>query len=186
MLSVKSRIFWIWKGMVSRMTTLVEKETDDEIGFDYEEILGKVIIKAIELEKCPYQCEVSVTFTDDNGIRELNRDFRNLDVPTDVLSFPMADYSPPADFSILGEDEAAAMYFNPESGELLLGDIIISLERAKEQAKEYGHSLKREVCFLTAHSMLHLMGYDHMADRDREVMESKQDEILNALGITRD
>lgn len=98
----------------------------------------------------------------------------------------MADYSPPADFSILGEDEAAAMYFNPESGELLLGDIIISLERAKEQAKEYGHSLKREVCFLTAHSMLHLMGYDHMADRDREVMESKQDEILNALGITRD
>lgn len=78
------------------------------------------------------------------------------------------------------------MYFNPESGELLLGDIIISLERAKEQAKEYGHSLKREVCFLTAHSMLHLMGYDHMADRDREVMESKQDEILNALGITRD
>ena len=113
--------------MVSRMTILVEKETDDEIGFDYEEILGKVIIKAIELEKCPYQCEVSVTFTDDNGIRELNRDFRNLDVPTDVLSFPMADYSPPADFSILGEDEAAAMYFNPESGELLLGDIIISL-----------------------------------------------------------
>ena len=107
MLSVKSRIFWIWKGMVSRMTILVEKETDDEIGFDYEEILGKVIIKAIELEKCPYQCEVSVTFTDDNGIRELNRDFRNLDVPTDVLSFPMADYSPPADFSILGEDEAA-------------------------------------------------------------------------------
>lgn len=103
MLSVKSRIFWIWKGMVSRMTILVEKETDDEIGFDYEEILGKVIIKAIELEKCPYQCEVSVTFTDDNGIRELNRDFRNLDVPTDVLSFPMADYSPPADFPFLGK-----------------------------------------------------------------------------------
>ena len=78
------------------------------------------------------------------------------------------------------------MYFNPETGELLLGDIVISIERAKEQAEEYGHSLKREICFLTAHSMLHLMGYDHMEDEERVIMEQKQEQILNALGITRD
>jgi len=141
------------KEKIYQQMFLDKKVNQNKIRFVLPKRIGEVyttselsehdIIKAIEFEKCPYQCEVSVTFTDDNGIRELNRDFRNLDVPTDVLSFPMADYSPPADFSILGEDEAAAMYFNPESGELLLGDIIISLERAKEQAKEYGHSLKR-------------------------------------------
>lgn len=78
------------------------------------------------------------------------------------------------------------MYFNLESGELLLGDIVISVERAKEQAQEYGHSLEREISFLTAHSMLHLMGYDHMEEEEREVMEQKQEEILQKLGITRD
>lgn len=168
------------------MTILMEKETDYEIGFDYGKLLKKVVAKSIELENCPYECEVNITFTDDNGIRLLNRDFRGLDVPTDVLSFPMAEYVPPADFSMLEEEGAAAAYFNPGSGELLLGDIVISLERADEQAKQYGHSLKREICFLTAHSMLHLMGYDHMAEEERKVMEDKQEEILNALGITRD
>ncbi len=168
------------------MTILMEKETDFETGFDYKKLLKKVVAKSIELENCPYECEVNITFTDDNGIRVLNRDFRGLDVPTDVLSFPMAEYTVPADFSMREEDGAVASYFNPESGELLLGDIVISLERADEQAKQYGHSLKREVCFLTAHSMLHLMGYDHMEEEDRKVMEDKQEEILNALGITRD
>lgn len=174
------------KGLVIYMTILIEKETDDNVGFDYKEILEGVVLKSIELANCPYECEVDITFTDDSGICRLNKDFRGIDSPTDVLSFPMADYSPPADFSILESDETQAQYFNPESGELLLGDIVISVERAKKQAAEYGHSLKREICFLTAHSMLHLMGYDHMTDKDREAMENKQDEILNALGIIRD
>lgn len=168
------------------MTILMEKEVDDELDFDYEKLLKEVIVKAIEQEGCPYECEVNLTFTDNDGIRELNRDFRDLDIPTDVLSFPMVDYDSPADFSHLDKDEAVAMYFNPETGELLLGDIVISIERAKEQAEEYGHSLKREICFLTAHSMLHLMGYDHMEDEERVIMEQKQEQILNALGITRD
>lgn len=168
------------------MTILMENEADEKIDFDYEKLLKKVIIKAVELEKCPYECEVNLTFTDNNGIRELNRDFRGLDVPTDVLSFPMVDFSKPADFTIFDDDNTIAMYFNPESGELLLGDIVISTERAKEQAEEYGHSLKREICFLTAHSMLHLMGYDHMDESEKAVMEEKQDNILNSLGITRD
>ncbi len=168
------------------MTILMEKETDEPLDFDYEKLLTSVVEQAIEQEKCPYECEVNITFTDNNGIRELNREFRDLDVPTDVLSFPMVDYEAAADFSMLESEEAIAMYFNPESGELLLGDIVISIERAKEQAKEYGHSLKREICFLTAHSMLHLMGYDHMEDEERIVMEKKQEEILNALGIIRE
>lgn len=172
--------------MVIYMTILIEKETDDNVGFDYKEILENVVLKSIELESCPYECEVNITFTNNSGICRLNRDFRGIDNPTDVLSFPMADYSPPANFSILESKKAVVQYFNPESGELLLGDIVISIERAKKQAKEYGHSLKREICFLTAHSMLHLMGYDHMTDRDKETMENKQDEILNTLGITRD
>ena len=168
------------------MTILMENEQELDLGFDYEKVLKLVIEKALEQEKCPYECEVNLTFTDNNGIRELNRDFRDLDIPTDVLSFPMVDYEAPADFSHLDSDEAVAMYFNPESGELLLGDIVISIERTREQAKEYGHSLKREIAFLTAHSMLHLMGYDHMADDERIIMEQKQEKILNTLGITRD
>ena len=168
------------------MTILMEDEQELDIGFDYEIVLRQVIEKALELEKCPYECEVNVTFTDNEGIRNINREFRELDVPTDVLSFPMVDYEAPADYGILESDDALAMYFNPESGELLLGDIVISVERAFEQAENYGHSIKREICFLTAHSMLHLLGYDHMEDEERIVMEKKQEEILNALGIKRD
>lgn len=168
------------------MTILMEKEVEDEIAFQYEKVLESVIRQAVKLEQCPYECEVNLTFTDDEGIREINREFRELDAPTDVLSFPMIDYLSPADFSGLEREEAMAQYFNPETGELLLGDIVISLERAREQAQEYGHSLKREICFLTAHSMLHLFGYDHMEDGERVLMEKKQEEILESLGITRE
>ena len=168
------------------MTILMENEVDASFDFEYEKLLEEVIIQALDYEKCPYECEINLTFTDDDGIRIINSEFRGLDIPTDVLSFPMVEYETPADFENLDSDENFAMYFNPESGELLLGDIVISVERAKLQAKEYGHSLKREICFLTAHSMLHLLGYDHMTDDERVIMEKKQDDILNILGITRD
>lgn len=168
------------------MTVLMEKETEEEIDFDYESAIEQVIRQAIEMEQCPYECEVNVTFTDNEGIRNMNREFRELDVPTDVLSFPMIEYPSPADFSILDPESGMAGSFNPETGELLLGDIVISLERAKEQAEEYGHSLKREICFLVVHSILHLFGYDHMEDEERLQMEDKQEEVLRILGITRD
>ena len=168
------------------MSTFIENEYENKIDVDYEDIIKQVIEGAINYVECPYECEVNVTFTDNEGIRNINREFRELDVPTDVLSFPMVDYEAPADYGILESDDALAMYFNPESGELLLGDIVISVERAFEQAENYGHSIKREICFLTAHSMLHLLGYDHMEDEERIVMEKKQEEILNALGIKRD
>ena len=113
----------------------------------------------------------------------MNREHRGIDRPTDVLSFPNVDYETPADFS--GIEDSIEDYFDPESGELCLGDIVISVDKVLEQAKEYGHSPKREYAFLIAHSMLHLLGYDHMEPEEAAVMEHKQEEILNRLGITR-
>ncbi len=167
------------------MTILIEKETEDTPDFAYEEIIEKVIGQALQQEGCPYECEINLTFTDNQGIREMNRNFRGLDVPTDVLSFPMISFDSPADFSFLREESPVGC-FHPETGELLLGDIVISLERAREQAQEYGHSLKREISFLVAHSMLHLFGYDHMEEEEREEMEQRQEKILQDLGIVRD
>ncbi len=167
------------------MTIRMEKETDETLDFAYEPILEQVICKAAQQEGCPYELEVNLTFTDDQGIQELNRQFRGMDRPTDVLSFPMVDYEAPADFTLLEDPGAQAAYFHPETGELLLGDIVISIERARRQALEYGHSLKREICFLTAHSMLHLFGYDHIEEKERMAMEAKQEEILQSLGIIR-
>ena len=167
------------------MTIWMEKETEEEIDFAYEPVVEDVVRQSIKMEHCPYECEVNVTFTDNEGIRNMNREFRELDVPTDVLSFPMVEYSVPADFTALDQETDIAGNFNPETGELLLGDIVISLGRAREQAEEYGHSLKRELSFLIAHSMLHLFGYDHMEDEERLIMEDKQEAILQSLGITR-
>ena len=116
-------------------------------------------------------------------IQEANRNFRDIDRPTDVLSFPMVDYSSPSDFSSV--NESPECYLNPETDELVLGDIMISVDKVYEQAEEYGHSSKREFAFLIAHSMLHLLGYDHMEDEERVVMETKQEAVLEALGITR-
>ncbi|MCR5148712.1 MAG: rRNA maturation RNase YbeY, partial [Eubacterium sp.] len=118
------------------------------------------------------------------GIRIINKENRDIDKPTDVLSFPMLDYNEPADFS-LAEDNTYD-YFDAETGNLLLGDIVISLDKVYSQAEEYGHSPKREIAFLTAHSMLHLFGYDHMEEEERKVMEELQEEILTQKGYSRD
>lgn len=122
--------------------------------------------------------EISVMLTDNEGIQALNALHRNIDRPTDVLSFPMFDYDENGEIM---EDYAE---FN-EMGDLCLGDIVISLERAKEQAEDYGHSFVREVTFLTVHSMLHLLGYDHMTPEDEEEMFGYQNDILEEMGISR-
>ena len=106
-----------------------------------------------------------------------------MDAPTDVLSFPMLEYDTPSDFEHVEEDFADC--FNPETGELMLGDIMISVDKVEEQAEKYGHSTTRELAFLVAHSMLHLCGYDHMEDEERLVMEAKQNEILEGKGYCR-
>ena len=150
-----------------------------------KEVVSDVIDAALDYISCPYECEISVLFTDDPTIQEINRDNRKIDAPTDVLSFPMLEYETPGDFSFL-EEESSIGSFHPETGELLLGDIVISLDRAESQAREYGHSLIRETAFLTAHSMLHLFGFDHMEDSERMEMERMQEEILTGRGYTRD
>lgn len=165
------------------MTFYVENETGKELEFDAEAVAGDVIAEALDHEKCPYEVTVNVLLTDNEGIRGLNSRFRGMDRPTDVLSFPNVDYRSPADFD--GIEDAEADYFDPESGELYLGDIAVSVDRVHEQAGEYGHSPKREYAFLIAHSMLHLLGYDHMEDAEAAVMEQRQEEILSRLGITR-
>lgn len=164
------------------MTLHIEYETDVSLDLDYEDIINTVVNAALDYEDCPYEIELNVILTDNASIQEINRDYRNIDAPTDVLSFPLIYYQVPSDFSKVEDSDDN---FNPETGELLLGDIIVSVEKVMSQAEEYGHSIKRELGFLIAHSMLHLCGYDHMEEEERTVMENKQREILDSLGITR-
>lgn len=165
------------------MTVNIDYESEDRLDLPYETIIQEIVEEAVDYEDCPYEAEVNVLLTDNEGIRQINRQYRQIDSPTDVLSFPMADYDEPADFDRL--EEQGADYFNPETGELLLGDIVISVDKVKEQALKYGHSESRELAFLVAHSMLHLFGYDHMEDEERRVMEGKQEEILERKGYRR-
>ncbi|NCB91448.1 MAG: rRNA maturation RNase YbeY [Clostridia bacterium] len=164
------------------MTIEFEDEQSQSFDFDFQDVAKQVIEAVLDQEKCPYEADVSLVLTDNEGIQHTNREFRGIDKATDVLSFPMVDFPAPADYSILEEDESC---FHPDSGELILGDIMISVPRALEQSMEYGHSVKREYAFLIAHSMLHLLGYDHMEDDERKVMEEKQEQVLRYLKIER-
>ncbi len=168
------------------MTFYVEFDEgiDNSYDFDTDEVVKAVAEAVLEMEACPYEVCVNVLVTDNEGIKEFNRQYRDIDKETDVLSFPNMDFDKPGVFDIAEEREAD--YFDPESGELVLGDIILSVDRIKEQAESYGHSQKREFAFLVAHSMLHLCGYDHMEEMEAAVMEGKQEAVLKGLGITRD
>lgn len=167
------------------MSIIIENEYVGKMLPDYESIIEEIVEAALDYENCPYECEVSVTLVDDETIHQVNKEFRNIDRATDVLSFPALDYEEAGNFDWLENDDQIAS-FNPETGELVLGDIMISMEHVEAQAKEYGHSQRREFAFLIAHSMLHLMGYDHMVEEERVVMERKQEEILQMKNYTRD
>lgn len=162
----------------------LENETEAVFDFPIEETAYAVIKKVLEVEACPYNVEVNVLITDNEGIREYNRQMRDIDAPTDVLSFPNLDYDAPSVFYI--DPVSEADYRNPENGNIIFGDIILNAERVFSQAEEYGHSVKREYAFLIAHSMYHLCGYDHMTDEEAKIMESRQEEILSLLQITRE
>jgi probable rRNA maturation factor len=165
------------------MTINFEYEATEQLNFDYELLLKKVVEECLDYEECPYESEVSILFTNDLDIQQINQEFRGIDAATDVLSFPSIEYETAGDFSML--EASIVDCFHPETGELLLGDIVISVDRAKLQAKEFDHTLEREIAFLTAHSMFHLMGYDHMEEDERILMEAKQKDILNKLQILR-
>ncbi len=140
---------------------------------DMEQLIESCTRAALEEEGIEEDAQVSVTLVDNDAIREINNEHRGIDRATDVLSFP------------LGDDDSFDT--DPETGAILLGDIVISLQRAAEQAEEYGHSFRREVAFLITHSLFHLLGYDHVdSEEDEKLMFGKQDKVLEKLGITRD
>lgn len=156
------------------MTILTDNRTGQPFPPELEEAVEKAAAKALEYEGFEKDCEISVSIVDDAEIRQINKQFRQIDRATDVLSFPQLTFEE-------GDEPE-----RNENGEILLGDVVISLERATAQAAEYGHSLKREVAFLTAHSMLHLMGYDHMEPGEEAEMFRRQKEILLLAGFPRE
>ncbi len=135
----------------------------DRVGYSVKMLVRRAIEATLAYEKFEKDTEVSVSFTDNDGIRAINREYRDIDAPTDVLSFPMLDFDDMDNTSI--------------------GDIVISLERAAEQAEEFGHSFEREVAFLTVHSVLHLLGYDHMNEVDETDMRARQREVMKVMGL---
>ena len=157
--------------MKNKVMIYFTNETDSPVTYGLKMLVRRSVIAALEYEGFYNDAEVSVTFTDNEGIRRINSEFRGIDKPTDVLSFPLTDFE--------GGDE-------PPTDEpfISLGDIVISLERAREQAEEFGHSFERECAFLCVHSMLHLLGYDHVGSGEEDAeMRRRQSEILVRMGL---
>lgn len=152
------------------MTVVITNEQDKiEIPADWEEKINRVAAICLREEQMPEEAEVDLLFVDNDAIREMNREYRDKDTATDVLSFPMYEADEEID-----DDE-----------EILFGDIVISLERAQEQCEEYGHSLEREVMYLLVHGLLHLAGYDHMEEEDKKEMRAQEEKLLAVIGAIR-
>ena len=159
---------------------IIENEQNkEEFTTEISSLIQTVCEKVMETEECDFDAQISLTLTDNEYIRQINYEHRGRDRPTDVLSFPMLEFDENGDKI---ENE-----FEYDEDMIMLGDIVISMERAREQSIEFGHSFTRELAFLTAHSMLHLLGYDHVDDEEGErIMCQKQEAVLGELGITRD
>ena len=165
--------------MSTEHSIIIESELEKDTG-TWETLLSRVIPAALEAEGVTVPCEVDVLLTDDEGIRQINLEQREMDRPTDVLSFPMFEFNP-------GEPPIDDTDADPETGLLPLGDMVISLERARAQGEEYGHGTEREVAYLAVHSVLHLLGYDHMDDGPEKArMRAREEAILAELGIGRE
>ncbi len=140
-------------------------------------LVRRAIVTALEAEDVYVPCEISVLFTDNEGIREINKEMRDVDSATDVLSFPMYEFTP-------GEFDIDTDMIDEESHRLPLGDMALSIDRIKEQAKDFGHSLSREAAYLTVHSVLHLLGYDHLDEGEmKKQMRQREEAIMNELGL---
>ena len=160
-----------------------ECDIEFEIDTDVDTLANELLEQTLDFLECEYECECNLLVTTREVIHELNRETRGIDRPTDVLSFPMIDFDTPCNYQCIDENDFTL--FDPETGALMLGDIVICRDKVLEQANEYGHSVKRELSFLIVHSLLHLFGYDHMDDDERKEMEQMQDNILNRLNIFR-
>lgn len=166
------------------MIFIDNRQNKIEVTEELEKTIENVIEYALKEEKVEVPCEISIILIDNEEIRDINRENRNIDRVTDVLSFPMLDYPKGKVFK-----ETYCNYdFEPsdlDDGNLVLGDIALSLEKAKEQSVEFGHSFLREAAYLTVHSVLHLLGYDHMEEEEKEIMRKREEEILNKFALTR-
>ena len=157
---------------------IIENEQNKEaFTNELEAVVRAVCEKVMECEECDFDAQISLTLTDNENIKIINNEFRSIDAPTDVLSFPMLEFDE--------EGQIIDNEFEYDNDLIMLGDIVISLERAREQSIEFGHSFKREIAFLCAHSMLHLLGYDHISENEERIMIEKQENVLNSLNITR-
>lgn len=165
------------------MIEIDNRQDKFEVTNEMYNLIETTINEALRFENFKLDYEISVVLTDNKEIREINKLYRQIDKETDVLSFPMLDYDD--GYEEEGEIEIDVEDLNPETGCVVLGDIVISLEKAKQQAEEYGHSFEREISFLVVHSVLHLLGYDHENDEDRIIMREKEEKILSNLGQTR-
>ena len=155
-----------------------------EVNDDFIEKLTKVIEFSLSEEEVYVPCEISLVFVDNEEIREINNNTRGINRETDVLSFPMLEYENKKVFKEMYKNyKFSQIDFNGD--ELVLGDIVLSLEKALEQSIEFNHSYEREASYLVVHSVLHLLGYDHMEDEEKRIMRSREEEILNKLSITR-
>ena len=164
------------------MTYALEEEYVTGLDFDYRLLYKKAVDAVLDHLQCPYEACVNLLLTDNDEIRKINKSTRDLDVSTDVLSFPMNEFDRPGVFDQTSED---AFAFDPDSGEFLLGDIVLSTEFVLSNAEAFGHSVEREYAFLIVHSMLHLTGFDHIEESDRIRMEDEQDKIMQILNISR-
>lgn len=160
------------------------RQSKIEVTDELIELINEVCQQSLEAEEMNSPYQISLLFVDNDEIREINRDTRGIDKATDVLSFPMLDYPKDKVF----KDVYKSVKFNEiylDGEELVLGDMVLSLERAKEQSIEYNHSFNREVCYLVVHSILHLLGYDHMEEEEKRKMRKREEEILGGLNIKR-
>ncbi len=161
------------------MAILIENEQDKiQVGSELENLLLKAVELSLKLENFSIPSEISILITDDESIREVNREHRNIDSPTDVLSFPLVDMQEGKIISDTGD-------FDLDENLLMLGDIVLSIETAVRQAEEYGQSLEREMAFLVTHGVFHLLGYDHQDEEQEEKMFGKQENVLTQLGLRR-
>jgi probable rRNA maturation factor len=166
------------------MIFIDNRQNKINVSKENEDIIKKLIDYALKAEGVNIEYEVSVILIDNETIKKINNETRNIDSITDVLSFPMLDYPEKKVYKEVYKDiEFGDIYL--DEGRIVLGDIALSLERAEEQRLEFGHSFIRECAYLTLHSVLHLLGYDHMEDNDKEIMRSREEEILKKFKINR-
>lgn len=158
--------------------TIYNQLKSQEISSEIRRLIEKAVKLCVKKEDFPYPCEASVTLTDNESIKELNLEYRGIDKATDVLSFPLIEY-------LNGKPQIQPVDTDPDSGRVFLGDIIISVEKAFEQAQNYGHSMERELSFLAVHGILHLLGYDHETETEEKLMFSLQEDILNEMRLFR-